>query len=145
MLIFHPVNLPQPGNGETRSSSSDLSNHWMTADIRLVSICLSRVPRPAILDGMVTVESRLWVINIWSSSTSGLKILSQQRNLKFGEMGQGRRYIPQESPDRISHVAYIIILSSCLTFSDDLRLLVFSNWSYSGPHRVFRHAEITIR
>ena len=70
-------------------------------------------------------------------------ILSQQVILNFCQMGQGWRYRPQESWYRISHVAQI--LSSCLSFSDELRPLVLSNCSFTCPPiRIIRHAEITI-
>ena len=39
------------------------------------------------------------------SCTYGLMILSQQVILNFCQMGQGWRYRPQESWDRINHVA----------------------------------------
>ena len=44
------------------------------------------------------------------SSTYGLMILSQQVILNFCQMGQGWRYMPQESWDRIRHVAYPLLL-----------------------------------
>ena len=96
--------------------------------VELVSNALPLFSGPLVLGGMITTKievnmvagnrgghgswqshrSRIQIMSL--SSTYGLMILSQQVILNFCQMGQGWRYRPQESWDRISHVAYPLLL-----------------------------------